>query len=244
MTTKKKTPKKPAAKATTPDTPAKVLVLRACNADGTSYNGFRWPTSGPVEAPDWKPTKKCGNGLHGLLWGVGDYSLVPRETGSRYLVVEVDAADVIDLGGKVKFPRGVVVFTSLNWWEALIYVKERRPAGMAEKIATGDYGHAAATGYSGHAAATGYSGHAAATGDYGHAAATGDSGHAAATGYYGHAAALSYNGKAKAGTNGAVVLAWCDGKRGRFLVGYVGEDGIEADTWYRVVDGKMEKVAA
>ena len=103
MTTKKKTPKKPAAKATTPDTPAKVLVLRACNADGTSYNGFRWPTSGPVEAPDWKPTKKCGNGLHGLLWGVGDYSLVPREIGSRYLVVEVDAADVIDLGGKVKF---------------------------------------------------------------------------------------------------------------------------------------------
>jgi len=226
VTTKKKTTKKPAAKATAPDAPAKVLVLRACRADGTSYNGFVWPTSGPVEAPDWQPTKECGNGLHGLLWGVGDYSLVPREIGSRYLVVEVEAADLIDLGGKVKFPRGVVVFTSLNWWEASIYVKERRPAGTAEKIATGD------------------SGHAAATGNYGHAAATGDSGHAAATGDSGHAAALSYNGKAKAGTNGAVVLAWWDGKRGRFLVGYVGEDGIEADTWYRAVDGKLAKVAA
>ena len=28
------------------------LVLRTCKSDGTSYNGFKWPTAGPVECPD------------------------------------------------------------------------------------------------------------------------------------------------------------------------------------------------
>ena len=126
--------------------------------------------------------------------------------------------------------------------------------------ATGDSGHAAATGYSGHAAATGDYGHAAATGDsghaaatcnYGHAAATGNSGHAAATGNYGHAAATGYygasfagfNGKAKAAAKGAFAVAWYDQKadRARLIVGTPGENGIKADTWYEVKDGKLKE---
>jgi hypothetical protein len=133
--------------------------------------------------------------------------------------------------------------------------------------ATGYSGHAAATGDSGHAAATGYSGHAAATGNYGHAAATGDSGHAAATGYSGHAAATGYsghaavtgnsghaaatgnygcsfagfNGKAKASAMGSFAIAWFDKKADRALliVGNPGIDGIKADTWYEVSNGKL-----
>jgi hypothetical protein len=45
------------------------LMIRTCNPDGTSYNGFQWPKSGPVMCPDWNMEAKCGNGLHGLLWG-------------------------------------------------------------------------------------------------------------------------------------------------------------------------------
>ena len=47
----------------------KALILRTCNSDLTSYNGFQWPESGFVEAPDWDKTPQCGNGLHGLLQG-------------------------------------------------------------------------------------------------------------------------------------------------------------------------------
>ena len=48
------------------------LVLRTCNPDMTSHNGFVWPTNGPVSCPDWRDDYSCGHGLHGLLWGEGD----------------------------------------------------------------------------------------------------------------------------------------------------------------------------
>ena len=44
-----------------------VLVLRVCAPDMTSRNGFTWPTSGPVSAPDWIPEPECGHGLHRLV---------------------------------------------------------------------------------------------------------------------------------------------------------------------------------
>ena len=100
----KKTP--PAATAS----PETALVLRTCNADMTSHSGFKWPESGPISAPDWKPTKECGNGLHGFMWGEGDGALASWDATAKWLVVSVDTASVIDLGGKVKFPRGEVVF--------------------------------------------------------------------------------------------------------------------------------------
>jgi len=88
----------------------KVLVLRTCAADMTTYNGFRWPESGPVEAPDWDPVAKCGNGLHGWRWGEGDGSLGNWADDAKWLVVEVDAESIVDLVGKVKFPRGEVIY--------------------------------------------------------------------------------------------------------------------------------------
>ena len=87
-----------------------VLVLRTCNEKLQSYGGFQWPAKGPVKAPDWMPTTDCGNGLHGFLWGEGEGQLADWTETAKWLVVRVVAADVIDLGGKVKFPRGEVVF--------------------------------------------------------------------------------------------------------------------------------------
>ncbi|MFY9328404.1 MAG: hypothetical protein WAO76_10355, partial [Georgfuchsia sp.] len=59
-------------KKTAPET---ALVLLCCKADMSSKNGFVWPGVGGIAtAPDWKDNKKCGNGLHGWLYGQGDHS--------------------------------------------------------------------------------------------------------------------------------------------------------------------------
>ena len=270
-----------------------VLVLRTCAADGTSSHGFAWPTSGPVEALDWQNTEECGHGLHGWLWGCGDWSLKVKADKLLWLVVEVQKAVIVDLGGKVKFPKGVVVGSFGAWNDAMKFIRVRIPdeyhtvatgdSGHASAIgdyghasaigdyghasATGDYGHASAAGYSGHASATGHSGHASATGEYGHASAAGDYGHASAAGYSGHASAIGdsghasaigdygyasaagdsgwsiagYGGRVKASGNGALTALYFNEKdsRPRVVTAYVGENGIEADTWYALKDGQF-----
>ncbi len=96
--------------------PEKHYVLRTCKSDMTSYGGFVWPRSpgSIVEAPDWDPTPRCGGGLHGLLNGVGDGTLLhfsPPE-GAVWLIVEVlDPDPPVDLDGKVKFRTGKIVLT-------------------------------------------------------------------------------------------------------------------------------------
>ena len=88
-----------------------VLVLRTCDQDHRSYGGFQWPELGPVECPDWNPSPVCGGGLHGLLWGAGDWTLVDISPDAVWKVARVLASEIVDLGGKVKFPRGEVVYS-------------------------------------------------------------------------------------------------------------------------------------
>jgi hypothetical protein len=181
-----------------------VLVLRTCNADGTSHGGFVWPKSGLVKCPDWSPTKQCGNGLHGLLWGEGDGSLLSVADDARWQVVTVRAKDIVDLGGKVKFPRGVVWTGTRD-----AAVKRISAANPAARPFSGQ----ATAGYRGQATA-GYSG----------------------------VSFARFDGRAKAGVNGAICISYRDGKRERFAIGYVGEDGIKPDAWYCVKDGKLSEV--
>lgn len=86
-----------------------------------SYEGFQWPRSGEVEATDWKNTQDCGNGLHGWLWGVGDFSMKIGSHDRNWLVVEVKESDIVQLDGKVKFPKGNVIFCG-GWAEAFSIV--------------------------------------------------------------------------------------------------------------------------
>ncbi len=197
-------------------------MIRTTDANGRSYNEFEWPreVGAVVTCPDWSPVAECGYGLHGLLDGIGDWSLLSDSPAALWWVVGVMRAEVVDIDDdKVKVPRGKVAFFG-DFPGAMKRITQQlvpRVLALAEgNTATGYRGHAAATGGSGHAAATGYSGHAAATGDSshaaatggsGHAAATGDSGHAAATGYRGHAAATGYRGHAEVKGKNAIAAA-------------------------------------
>ena len=64
-----------------------------------------------------------------------------------------------------------------------------------------------------------------------------------ATGENATIACAGIGARVKAGQSGCFALAWHDGTRNRIVVGYVGEDGIKADTWYRVEDGKLVEAA-
>jgi hypothetical protein len=122
------------------------LMLRTCAADMTSHSGFVWPESGPIEAPDWNPEAVCGGGLHGLLWGEGAGGLLSWSPDARWLVVEVE--QWVDLDGKVKAPRGAVLFCG-DRLSATAFLAERAPgrAIVGGTATAGDYGTATAGDY-------------------------------------------------------------------------------------------------
>ena len=130
----------------TEDTKAKApaLALRTCKADMTSYGGFKWPESGRVEAPDWDAKPECGNGLHGLLWGEGVGDLLNWDEDAKWLVVAVEG-ETVDLGGKVKFRAGEVVYCG-DRKGATDYIIANGATGhvVGAFVTTGDYGTATA----------------------------------------------------------------------------------------------------
>jgi hypothetical protein len=209
-----------------------VLVLRTCNADMTSYGGFKWPESGPAECPDWSPEPECGNGLHGFLWGEGSGRLANWSADAKWLVVQVDGDCVVDLKGKVKFPRCDVIFCG-GRLEATAYLAANGGQGRAIVGGTataGDRGTATAGDYG--TATAGYRGTATA-GNRGTATA-GDRGTATA-GDYGTATAGN-RGTATAGDYGTIqIYYWCDStNRQRVVTGYVGENGINPNVAYKL----------
>ena len=86
-----------------------MLFLRTTDADAKSHGGFQWPmeVGAVVEAQDWKPEPKCGNGLHGLLDGLGESSHLSFNPGAIWWIVDAD--DAVYLDGKWKFQRCTVL---------------------------------------------------------------------------------------------------------------------------------------
>ena len=195
-------------KKVTPRVPETVLVLRTCTKDMTSYNDFVWPKSGPVEAPDWSPEPRCGQGLHGLLWGQGEGSLLDWSPEANWLLVEVTKSDIVEIDQKVKFPRGNVIFTG-SQLDATNLLQTKAPCGTVIVGATVTVGH----------------NQTCTVGDYGTANA-GD------------------GGTANAGRCGTIQIKWWDQKAERYrtAVGYIGENGIEANVPYKCDgEGKFGK---
>jgi hypothetical protein len=119
-------------------------------------------------------------------------------------------------------------------------------SGDASKLAaSGDASQLAASGDYSQLAASGYYSQLAASGDYSQLAASGYSSKLAASGKKSIAVSAAPDCTAKVGEDGCIALAWWDeaNKRYRMAVGYVGEDGIEADVEYRVRDGKLAKAS-
>lgn len=260
--------------------PQTVLVTRFCQEDMTSsYDpDFKWPKEGPASCDDWDPTPRCGGGLHGWLWGKGDIQAWGYTHTDVMLVVEVLKTDIVDLGNKVKFPKGTVVHCGTR--ESVTqFMKDRghdgipygqMTVGSGETAEVGDYGIAVAgrfgTAIAGeHGTAEAGFGGTAEAGRYGTALAgylgtakVGDGGKAivgmygtAVAGDYGTANAANFGvasaglgGFAQAGEGGRISIEWHDGGRNRVTVGYVGEDGIEANVRYRIgLAGKLIKVS-
>ena len=190
------------------------LVLRSCNADMSSQNGFIWPGVGEVAtAPDWIANDECGAGLHGWLYGQGDHSCSSYlDATSKWLVVEVEEAGIIMLGGKCKFQSGAVRFVGSKVDAATFLIaNEPRSANVAvigACLMVGD-NQAVAVGALGTATA----------GNRGTATA-GDS------------------GTATAGKKGEIRIKYWDSKNDRYRtkIGYVGEEGIAENVTYRLDD--------
>ena len=214
---------------------SEVLILRYCNADGSSYGGFIHPlTVGEtVTAPDWKPAAECGGGIHGWPWGLSLGSGKKPDWNATWQVYGVLPCDIVDLGGKCKFRTGTLRHVG-DWHSAMMFVL----AGQIAYVEHSARGAASATGARGAASATGWSGAASATGWRGAASATGESGAASATGASGAAVVTGLGGKARGGNYGCIALAWWNEKheRSEMLCARTGPDEgmLKPDTWYRV----------
>ena len=191
------------------------LVLRTCKADMSAHSNFVWPEKGPVSCSDFKPIAECGQGLHGFLNGEGDYSLASWEPDAKWLVVKVLTSELIHLDGKVKFPRGTVVYCG-DRLGATNYLQAQGVKGaiMGANVAAGYRGTATA-------------------GDGG--TATAGNGGTATAGNWGTATA-GYRGTATAGYRGILRIQYHD-TRYRWAIAYVGEKGILPNVKYKL-DGK------
>ena len=231
-----------------------VLCLRTVAADGTAYDGFKWPALGFVEAPDWEPTVECGHGLHGYLRGCGNAESI--DWNGLFQVVKVIESEIVDLDGKVKFPRCEVIFTGSQKDATDILVKEYGSCSNvigATVVVNGEGQHAIA-GYKGTATSTGDGGKATA-GPGGTAmagyrgTATSGPGGTATAGYSGTATAgncgkatagddgtatAGYGGTATAGVMGRISILCWDGQRYREVIGYIGENGLEPNVSYKL----------
>ena len=211
-----------------------VLVLRTVNKDMTSkYDGkFLFPKKGLVVCPDFKPTKECGNGLHGLLWGVGrDY----LDMNGTWLVLRVKKEDLVDLDNKVKFSRGVVVCCGTRE-QATQYLYENGGAGKPIYGLSYTAGGRATLTAGDLATLTAGDRATLTAGNY--STLTAGRYSTLTAGRYSTLTAENYSALT-AGENSVLTWKIWDGKRYRLHTFYTGENGCEAGKAYKFENGKL-----
>ena len=200
----------------------------------------------------------CGNGLHACERPLDVLGYYPPGTGARYFRVEQSGDMARERGGDSKVAsRKIRVVAEIGipgLAKAHIeYAKahttseytdpERATAGYRGAATAGDYGAATAgdsgaatAGYRG-AATAGYRG-AATAGDYGAATSRGS----ASVGANGIACARGNNVRVKGGLGAILVIAEeqpTDYNIAHWKAVEVDGETVKADTWYRLVDGKL-----
>ena len=241
-----------------------VLILRTCRADGTSYNNFQWPDSGPVEAPDFDPEPRCGGGLHGLLWGEGKVGYLDLSPGAQWKVFRAHVSDVVhgagELTDKCKARRGVVEYSG-DREGAIKYLYEHGASGKAVVFGTstsGDHGTSTSGAYG---TSTSGDGGTSTSGDFG-TSTSGDHG-TSTSGYHGTSTSgdfgtstsgdlgtstSGYRGISTAGYGGTIAITWWNGKRFETRVATVkdeyGDGELEPNTPYCLNEhGEFVRVA-
>jgi hypothetical protein len=227
-------------------------ALKTVSKNMTSFavnaNGFKWPKRGRVACKDWNDRQECGGGLHALLNGEGDAGLLSWELDSVWLVLAIpDTVKIIDLIGKVKFPKCSVIFSGDRKGATdLIYKKTKAQRIVGYTATAGDEGTATAgdegtatAGDKGTATA-GWKG--TATAGWKGTATAGNEGTATA-GRKGTATAgdegtatAGDEGTATAGDKAIIQLRYWDGDRYRVAIGYIGEGGLEPGVKYKLDD--------
>jgi hypothetical protein len=117
------------------------------------------------------------------------------------------------------------------------YASQLAASGIASQLAaSGDYSRLAASGIASQLAASGNAGKLAASGDCSKLAASGNASKLAASGNDSVVVSAGLRAKAKCGKNGAIALAWWNAAEDRYRIStaYEGENGIKADTWYKL----------
>jgi hypothetical protein len=250
------------------------LILRTCNSDMTScaqrlVNGqavwsepFVWKEGEILVAEDYDPSPICGGGLHGLLNGFGDWSLLDWGVNAKAILFEPVECDWVDIGGdKVKVQKAKIVeIGKLPVLLAKTFITEiiretqetktsrskKQTDNSEDSAKIGSSGYSAQIGSSGDSAKIGSSGDSAQIGSSGYSAQIGSSGDSAQIGSSGDSAQIEATGKdsvitsagvnctGKVGENGALALTYKDKKgRYRIAVGYEGE-GLKAGVLYQV----------
>ena len=191
--------------------------------------------------------KLCESGLHWCEYPLDVLTYYPPGESEYAIVVADGTTDEREKDSK-RVSQSLTVKAKIGIAGLVEAAVEWTAARAGDNIAKGDYSRAASSGNSSsaassgdcsRAASSGNSSSAASSGYYSRAASSGDCSSAASSGEKTIAMVAGYAGRAMAGPDGAIALAWYDGKRPRITVGYVGE-GIEADTWYRCDDaGKL-----
>lgn len=105
----------------------KILVLKRCKSGNTATRNFKYPAKGKIaEAPDWKATPDCGNGLHG--WTENNWSYYDHSLKGNWVVLEVNKADgFVELGDKVKFRKGKVLYNGKSFEKAKELMLKQQP---------------------------------------------------------------------------------------------------------------------
>jgi hypothetical protein len=243
-------------------------IIRTCNSDFTSHNGFRWPALGEVVCPDFDAAKECGAGLFGFLNGCGKGWLAAWSGKPQWLLVAVPSDTIIDFGDKVKFPSGEVVFSSQDQLAVIAELERLNPETKhmdvigrplpplkqpTFKQVRHEYNERRRIEFLQKMNAKGYRGTSTSgeldtsnSGCFGRSASrhngtstSGDYG-TSVSGMRG-ASIVGIHGKAKSGLGGHLIFSYADNGTKKFASFLVDGKTVKADTFYKY-DGKLVKV--